>query len=737
MGSASATPAAAPVTSEEDAAVPISPRNPTWGSRLAPVTIVEFGDFECPFSERAEATLSALRAKYGSETLRIVWKNNPLEMHHNARPAAIAAMGVFELGGPSAFWIFHDALFGDRPNLGSENYERLATEAGVTRLDELRAGLAANRWADQVDADLHNAKLVGAIGTPAFFVNGIYISGAQPFEKFTTAIDAELTKAKSHLAAGTAPARLYAEVTRLNRDEAEKAGKQEAERQESEDTTTVFKIPVGTSPVRGPATALVTLVEFGDFQCPFCAKVEPTLEALRTKYGDKLRIVWKNEPLPFHPRAEPAAQAALDVRAEAGDAAFWSLHDLLFASQKDLSDGAIAEMATKVGATAAKVRAAMSGHKYNREIDADGDVADDFQIQSTPNFFINGRHMVGAQPQEEFEKLIDEEIAKAQDLRSKGTAATDLYGALTKDGKGPAGPETKDLPASVPPGDPVRGDIAAKVTVHEWASFQCPYCKRVEPTVAQILKDYGKRVNFVWHDLPLPTHADAPLAAQAAREAFRQEGTSMFWSMHDKLFGDQTHVKRADLDGYARGLGLDMGAWASALDSAAHASEVEADAKAASSAAITATPAFLIVPRGTRRGYFVSGAQPFAKFRKLIDRALAEAPGPEEPLSSKTLRQGSGPAAKEGDTLQVHYVGTFLDGTEFDSSIARNKPFEFKLGAGQVIKGWEQGLVAMKAGEKRKLVIPPSLAYGPKGRSGIPPNSTLVFEVELLAIHPN
>lgn len=598
--------------SDVDSPVPVTSRDPMWGNRDALVTIVEFSDFQCPFCARVEPTLEQVKSTYGPDKVRVIWKNQPLAFHQNAKPAAEAAQAVFMLRGSTGFFIFHDLAFQNQGQLTAENFHAWALAAGADGKSFDQA-VTSHSAAPKIEEDQQVAKAVGANGTPAFRINGVELSGAQPLEKFKQVIDAELAKANAALATGTKREALYVSLSKQNFTNAPKP---KSDDDAPEDTKTVWRVPVGGSPIRGNVDAPVTIVEFGDFQCPFCKRVEQTLDKIREHYGAKVRIVWKHEPLPFHPRAEPAAELALEARAQKGDLGFFQAHDRLFDAQPKLDDDDLAKIAAQLGLDAAKVKTAIRDKKHAREIDADVDLADDVEASGTPHFFVNGRRLVGAQPFEKFQTIIDEELRKFDDHDRK-IAAKDYYAFLMRDAKGTPEPEKKRAPP-VPAGAPFRGGKDARVVIQEWGDFQCPFCLRVEPTLVEVLKLYGDRVKLVWRDKPLAFHPDAALAAELAREALAEKGPDGFWRMHDKLFANQQKLKRDSLDAYAADLRLDMTKVSRALDGKTHQQEIDADDKLGTELGLTGTPAFLI------NGYVLNGAQPLSKFRKLIERALAD-----------------------------------------------------------------------------------------------------------------
>ncbi|WP_438010279.1 thioredoxin domain-containing protein [Sorangium sp. So ce321] len=603
--------------SDEDAAIPVSSKDPLWGARTAPVTMVVFSDFECPFCSRVETTINQLKEKYGPDKLRILWKNNPLPFHKNARPAALAAETVFRLGGSKAFWKFHELAFQNQKSLTPANFEAWAAEAGVDKA-KFKAAYDRQEYMAKIDADMAVGKSSGVTGTPASIINGVFLSGAQPIDKFTSVIDEQLKAAQAAVASGTKPDKVYAKLAAENKAKA--PPKQDRERPQ-EDDKTVWKVPVGDAPAKGPATALVTIVEWSDFQCPFCSKVVPTMDELVKTYGDKIRFVWKNNPLPFHQRAEPAAELAMEARAQKGEKGFWDAYDLLWKNQQKLNDEDLLGYAKELGLDVEKVKAAIATKKHGASIAADQELADDLQASGTPHFFINGRRLVGAQPIDKFKTIVDEEIKKSEGLLAKGIAPKDLYAEIIKDGKEPPPPERKEVAAPAP-NSPWKGGEKAKVVMQVFSDFECPFCKRVEDTVSQISKTYGDKLKIVWRHRPLPMHKNAPLASEAAQEAYAQKGNAGFWAYHEVLFKNQGQPEafsRASLEKYAEEQGLDMTKFKKALDTNTHKAFVDAENSVADKAGISGTPAFVV------NGYFISGAQPFSKFKKLIDKAFKEA----------------------------------------------------------------------------------------------------------------
>lgn len=632
-------PAAVAAEPEPDpgTAVPVTRADPWWGDPLAPVTVVVWGDYECPFTSRYMATLEQLKEAHGPDRLRVVWKHNPLPFHRNARSAHLAAEAVFRLGGAEAFWKFHALAFANQRALTPESLEAWAAEAGVDRA-AFRASVERQQQLEpKVEQDLAAGKAIGVRGTPTSFINGVLVSGAQPIDKLRSVIDEQLRAAEELRRSGAPRERVYATLSAQNRERAPAPAPPSAPAQ---DDRTVWKVPVDGSPTRGNPAAPVTLVMFSDLECPFCRKVAPTLDALEKKYGQQLRLVFKHNPLPFHRRAEPAAELALEARAQKGDAAFWEAYELL--RQGSLEDADLEAHARTLGLDVARAQKAIAARRHAARIERDRNLADDLEARGTPHFFINGRRIVGAQPAEKFEALIDEQLARAAKLVAAGTPPAKVYDALQKDAKAGTPPERILAPAPTRANPGKGAKPGASVTIQMFADFQCPFCKRVQPTLDEIIAAYPGKVRVVFRHLPLPFHRQAGLAAEASVEAFRQKGEAGFWAMAQRLWEHQSEgLSREALERHAAAIGLDVAKLGAALDSGAHRAAVEADSKLAASLHITGTPSFAI------NDYFLSGAQPVARFKRLVDRAL----GPREPPTKESLH-GAKPAAAQPAAAQ-------------------------------------------------------------------------------------
>jgi protein-disulfide isomerase len=363
------------------------------------------------------------------------------------------------------------------------------------------------------------------------------------------------------------------------------------------------------NPRKGAKVSRVTLVEISDFQCPFCAKVGPTMKELETRYAKDVSFVFVNQPLSFHPNAVPAAKAALAAHRQGK---FWEFHDKLFANQQALSPADFEKYAGELKLNLARFKKDLADPQLDQQIAADQKLAASVDATGTPSFLINGRKLVGAKPVEAFAAVIDEEIKKANDLIATGTPLAQVSAKLTE-AAGPVGAAAAAAP-------PEKVEIAvgnapagAPVTIVAFSDFQCPFCAKVPPTLKQLEEDYKGKVRVAFKQLPLSFHDKAQLAAEASLAAHEQ---GRFWAFHDKLFANQQALDRQALEKYAGELDMDMKKFRAALDTGKFRDQVQKDGREAASVGATGTPTFFI------NGQRLVGAQPIESFKKVIDEAL-------------------------------------------------------------------------------------------------------------------
>jgi len=594
--------------------------SPAKGNKDAKVTVVIFSDFQCPFCSRVEGTLNDLEKDYGKD-IRFVWKNNPLPFHNNATPAAEAAMAAGEQG---KFWEFHDKLFNNQGSLDDQTYEKYATELGLN-VGKWKAAYASHKYTASIKEDQGVAERLGARGTPSFFINGKSLRGAQPKEAFKAVIDKEIENANAVLKKGVKPANLYAELIKDGKEkvEAAPAAPPAGPRPGEPDPNTVYRAPVGDGPLKGAKNAKVTIVQYSDFQCPFCSRVEPTITKVLEDYKNDVRVTFKQLPLPFHNNAQGAAEAALAAKAQGK---FWEMHAKLFANQQALARPDLDKYAAEIGLNMDKFKSDMDSNKWKDKVLAEQAEGNKIGARGTPSFFINGKSFVGAQPYEAFKAKIDEEIKNADALIKKGTPVAKLYDTIQKDAKtevaaAPAAPagggddEDSKKVYKVDAGNaPSVGPKTAPVQIVIFSDFQCPFCSRVVPTIKEIEDKYKGKVRLSFRNFPLPFHDKAMPAAEAAAAANEQ---GKFWEMHDKLFANQQNLDRPNFEKFAAEIGLNVDKFKADLDSGKEKTAVNADVQYANSlGGGMGTPTFFI------NGRKVAGAMPFASFATIIDEEL-------------------------------------------------------------------------------------------------------------------
>jgi protein-disulfide isomerase len=170
-------------------------------------------------------------------------------------------------------------------------------------------------------------------------------------------------------------------------------------------------VAAANGPSKGSASAPIEIIEFSDFQCPFCQRADPTVQQVLSTYGDRIRFVYRHYPLPNHPAARPAAEAAACAN-EQGK--FWPYHDRLFASPSKLADADLKQHAAELGLNAPQFNSCVDSHKFKAQVDADVKAGEEAGVNGTPAFFINGRMISGAQPYDVFKKVIDEELSRGR-----------------------------------------------------------------------------------------------------------------------------------------------------------------------------------------------------------------------------------------------------------------------------------------------------------------------------------
>lgn len=534
-----------------------SPNSDAWRAELAnntsaPVKIVEFFDYQCPYCLAALPNLEEAVRSYPGK-VQLILKSSPLSIHPDSMLAHEAALAAGEQG---KFWQMYRLLYANQRRLKPDNLLDYARQLNLD-INLFQQRLQTGYFKADVEKDLALAESLRINGTPTFFVNNQKLVGVQSVERFKQVIATALNNPKGAML-----------------DPAEQI------------KTELKQLDFSHSPVRGNEQAPVTIIEFSDMQCPFCAAVVPTLRQVMAQYPGQIKWVFKNFPLEFH-KDSPLAHRAILAAGQQGK--FWEMHDLIFADQRNMKRDDLLQKAQTLGLNMDRFQADLQAASLAAVLESDKQEGDRLNVSGTPTFFINGREYPGALSLAQFQAIITTE---------SGAVPPRQVLAEIKD--------KKDQIAS--------GPADAPVTLLWFSDLQSELSLKATLQVRQLMNAHSGKIRLVFKNRPLETHPGAMRLHEAAMAANAQ---GKFWQMHDLIIASPRKDDEQTLLSYASRLGLDINRFQNELRNHTYLSAIQEDMTEAQEMKVLGSPVFFI--NGTR----LDGLQSQSTMENLIAGQLA------------------------------------------------------------------------------------------------------------------
>jgi protein-disulfide isomerase len=513
------------------------------------VTIVEFNDFMCPYCSKMVPVIDKLVHSYPGK-IRLIVKDFPLEFHQGSELAHEACLAA---KAQNKYWEMYHLLFANQQHLERSDLLEYAKQLHLD-IAKFESALDTHKYKSAILESVAEGKALGVTATPTFFMTGRKVEGTQSFESLQERVQAALG------------------MDQPPHDDRSGQGLKLAE------------VNVANAPMRGSPDAAVTITEYADFQCPFCASARNSVDQVLREYSGRVKLIFKSFPLDFHADSKLAHQAAL-VAGKQGK--FWEMHDLIFARQSTIKRDDLFAMAKSLGLEMDRFARDVESEEVRAQIEAEHAEGQRRGVQGTPTFYVDGDELEGAASVAQFEAKID------HSLRAKGI-------------------EPAKLPIAAD-GGPSRGPEHAPVTVLWYSDIASPLAVQANRLMEQVLDSYPHEVRVVFKNRPLEFHHDAMLAHQALMAAAAQ---GKFWAMHSVLLANQSLLSAPELANYAGQIGLDTQKFVADLSSQTFRDQVQRDVSQARDAGVNGVPVFFV------NGARVDGVQPLSSFKAIVDEQV-------------------------------------------------------------------------------------------------------------------